>query len=300
MPTLLTEAEGHMSTGAKASPGAVLRGRRPLACTDTPCARTGRSSARPPKLGGTHREGRGRTPMTNGQRKSDRLVVPTKPPNKAGGTRLRRWWREGAWPRRRWESKTRPRHRAGQCVSSALPRLRQAAVRFDVIIRGKSPVREQRSLGSVRGAVRADKAKGRPYRDRRSYPWRYARLVRGQLARSYHRPYFSGQLPGGEARGSQRGAAATLRRETRAKWASQALSVTGVHAVGTLPLNRRRSPTRTAELCSSPQLKSTYRVDWHYKPHQFNSLLLLFLVMLLHQPGFIIGGHAPCSLLIAA
>jgi len=165
MPTLLTEAEGHMSTGAKASPGAVLRGRRPLACTDTPCARTGRSSARPPKLGGTHREGRGRTPMTNGQRKSDRLVVPTKPPNKAGGTRLRRWWREGAWPRRRWESKTRPRHRAGQCVSSALPRLRQAAVRFDVIIRGKSPVREQRSLGSVRGAVRADKAKGRPYRD---------------------------------------------------------------------------------------------------------------------------------------
>ena len=51
-------------------------------------------------------------------------------------------------------------------MSSALPRLRQVAVRFDVIIRGKSPVREQRSLGSVRGAVRADEAKGRPYRDR--------------------------------------------------------------------------------------------------------------------------------------
>jgi len=84
-PTLSTEAEGHTSTGDKASPGAVLRGRRPLACTDTPCARTGRSSARPPKLGGTHREGRGRTPMMNGQRKSDGRLVPTKPPNKAGG-----------------------------------------------------------------------------------------------------------------------------------------------------------------------------------------------------------------------
>ena len=57
MPTLLTEAEGHMLSGDKASPWAVLRGRRPLACTDTPCARTGSSSARPTKLGGTHREG---------------------------------------------------------------------------------------------------------------------------------------------------------------------------------------------------------------------------------------------------
>jgi len=85
-PTLLTEAEGHMFSGAKASPWTVLRGRRPLACTDTPCARTGRSSACRPKLGGTHREGQGRTPMMNEQRKSDRLVVPTKPPNKAGGT----------------------------------------------------------------------------------------------------------------------------------------------------------------------------------------------------------------------
>lgn len=84
MPTLLTEAEGHMSTNDKASSGTVLRGRRPLACTDTPCARTGRSSVRPPeRRAGRIGKASGRTPMMNGQRKSDRLVVPTKPPNKA-------------------------------------------------------------------------------------------------------------------------------------------------------------------------------------------------------------------------
>jgi len=34
--------------------------------------------------GRPHREVQGRTPMTNGRRKSDRSVVPQKPPNKAG------------------------------------------------------------------------------------------------------------------------------------------------------------------------------------------------------------------------
>jgi hypothetical protein len=57
-PTLLTGAEGHMPLDDKASSGTVLRGRRPLACTETPCARTGRASTRPPKRSGTHREGR--------------------------------------------------------------------------------------------------------------------------------------------------------------------------------------------------------------------------------------------------
>jgi len=46
-PTLLSEAEGHMARGALASSELPLRGRRPLACGDAPCARTGRSTTRP-------------------------------------------------------------------------------------------------------------------------------------------------------------------------------------------------------------------------------------------------------------
>lgn len=46
VPTLLSEAEGNTARSNKASLGTTLRGRRPLACADTPCARTGRSSTR--------------------------------------------------------------------------------------------------------------------------------------------------------------------------------------------------------------------------------------------------------------
>lgn len=43
VPTLLTEAEGHMHDTATARCHATPRGRRPLARTETFCARTGRS-----------------------------------------------------------------------------------------------------------------------------------------------------------------------------------------------------------------------------------------------------------------
>lgn len=49
-PTLLTEAEGNMHQDKTASPGTALRGRRPLACVDTPCARTGRSPTCPRRM----------------------------------------------------------------------------------------------------------------------------------------------------------------------------------------------------------------------------------------------------------
>ena len=67
--------------------GGPARGQRPCACTEPPCARTGRSRARPSgrSAGGPLREGRGRTPEMNERGKSDNLVVPAKPPNKAGG-----------------------------------------------------------------------------------------------------------------------------------------------------------------------------------------------------------------------
>jgi hypothetical protein len=50
VPTLLTEAEGNMDRDKSASPETTLRGRRPLACVDTPCARTGRSSTCPRRM----------------------------------------------------------------------------------------------------------------------------------------------------------------------------------------------------------------------------------------------------------
>ena len=50
MPTLLTEAEGHTDWGAIASPWRVLRGRRPLACAESSCARTGRAPDFPPQM----------------------------------------------------------------------------------------------------------------------------------------------------------------------------------------------------------------------------------------------------------
>ena len=47
-PTLLSEAEGNTHRTESARRGAALRGRRPRACTEPLCARTGRSPGRPP------------------------------------------------------------------------------------------------------------------------------------------------------------------------------------------------------------------------------------------------------------
>jgi hypothetical protein len=66
-PTLLTGAEGHMPLNDKASSGTVLRGRRPLACTETPCARTGRSSVCPPR-GWAGRVGKAGRPYADDER----------------------------------------------------------------------------------------------------------------------------------------------------------------------------------------------------------------------------------------
>jgi len=52
VPTPLSEAEGNTVGGASASSRRAPRGRRTGACTEPPCARTGRSHARPTwKLG---------------------------------------------------------------------------------------------------------------------------------------------------------------------------------------------------------------------------------------------------------
>jgi len=48
-PTLLSEAEGTNRTDDSASPSGTRRGRRPLACVETPCVGTRRSPGRPAK-----------------------------------------------------------------------------------------------------------------------------------------------------------------------------------------------------------------------------------------------------------
>jgi hypothetical protein len=58
--------------------------------------------------------------VMNEHEKSDGLIVPKKPPNKAGDDRLRRWWREGGWPRGGRSSMTRTGLSAGLCVPSVL------------------------------------------------------------------------------------------------------------------------------------------------------------------------------------
>ena len=58
--------------------------------------------------------------MMNEHEKSDGLIVPKKPPNKVGCDRLRRWWREGGWPREGRSSMTRTGLSAGLCVPNML------------------------------------------------------------------------------------------------------------------------------------------------------------------------------------
>jgi len=58
VPTLLTEAEGHTQDAVIARRRATLRGRRPLARTETFCARTGRSSGSPAVKGMAGRIGK--------------------------------------------------------------------------------------------------------------------------------------------------------------------------------------------------------------------------------------------------
>ena len=49
-PTLLTEAEGNTLVVVNARRRAALRGRRPLARAESPCASTGRSPSRPRRM----------------------------------------------------------------------------------------------------------------------------------------------------------------------------------------------------------------------------------------------------------
>src|SRR6266545_1828523 len=116
------------------------RGRRTSACVESPGARTGRSHGRPPVWwqGGPLREGRGRTPEMHGHEKSDRPVVPASPPNKAAQAVAEAGEGSGLG-KENAASATRPGHRAGLSVPSALDRVRRVAeqdkkVRFTALL----------------------------------------------------------------------------------------------------------------------------------------------------------------------
>ncbi len=84
-PTPLPAAEGNTGWDVIASPSRAQRGRRPSACTETPCARTGRSHG-PPRTDGTvERAGKagGHTPAMHDRGKSDGPILPKKRTNKA-------------------------------------------------------------------------------------------------------------------------------------------------------------------------------------------------------------------------
>lgn len=87
VPTPLGEAEGNTRGDANASAQGTGRGRRTSACTDTPCAGTGRSHVYPGEDDDPERDEKaiGRTASMHGRGKSDNLVVPRKRSNKATG-----------------------------------------------------------------------------------------------------------------------------------------------------------------------------------------------------------------------
>jgi RNA-directed DNA polymerase len=127
-PTLLSSAEGNTTETATARAQSAPRGRRPLACVEPFCARTGRSLHHPPEDGPGGRNGKvsDRDPLMNGAGKSDGSKIPTKPPNKAGSPAAEAV--EGRDPAKgNAGEQNAPRTQGRPSAPSALARVRQAA-----------------------------------------------------------------------------------------------------------------------------------------------------------------------------
>ena len=100
--------------------------------------------------------------MMHGREKSDPATVAVKPTNKAERSAAELGEpRAGAEGNASQHSTDRARNRA--TVSQGLERIRQVADASPLRTQGGSRVRESRTHGSVRGALRNE----RPYRDRR-------------------------------------------------------------------------------------------------------------------------------------
>ena len=88
--------------------------------------------------------------MMNGPEKSDSAIVAKKPVNKAGVPVAERVERRAGTKGNAGQPRTR-RTQSRSSVSLGLERVRQADQRLPSLTQGRSPVRELRSLGSVRG-----------------------------------------------------------------------------------------------------------------------------------------------------
>ena len=110
-------------------------------------------------LAGPHREGEEPKPMMNGSEKSDSALVAMKPANQAGDPVAERVEQRAGTKGNMGQSRTR-RTPSRSSVSPGLERVRQAA-NLPSLTQGRSPVRELRSLGSVRGVS----GNRYPYRD---------------------------------------------------------------------------------------------------------------------------------------
>src|SRR5689334_10874165 len=102
---------------------------RPSACTYTSCAGTGISLSPPWEAApGPHREGRRPSSMMNGAKKSDSLIVPAKPANKAGHPAAELVEGSGGTKRNAKRQST-VRTQSREAVSQAQDRIRRAVTR---------------------------------------------------------------------------------------------------------------------------------------------------------------------------
>ena len=132
VPTLSTIAEGNTAGGAIASRWRTPRGQRTRACTEPPCARTGRSRGRPPVvIAGRAAAGNAEAVILRCTGTGSRidLVVPAKPPNNARGWGGGGGGGKGTEPRGTRTSDNTPRTqcRAGRAkrAGSCAPRWRE-------------------------------------------------------------------------------------------------------------------------------------------------------------------------------
>jgi hypothetical protein len=175
-----TFSDGRKATGCRdvsASPGTVLRSRRPQTRLDTFCTRTGRARRHRPAYiaGRSAGEGDGRTARLDAFEESDRGTVPMNHWNKEGKPLA-----ENEEGRPRIKENTRwpntPPTQSGARVSQGRAGVRKAAGGIPAVRRHTSEIRavcaNQRTYGSVRGVP----GNRYPYRDRQ--PARSAHLNR--------------------------------------------------------------------------------------------------------------------------
>jgi group II intron reverse transcriptase/maturase len=128
VPTRLTTSEGNIAGGVTREPvaGPAESKNQGMHRTFAPENREIPRSPIGRSPGGPLREGQGRKPEMHERGKSYSLVVPMKPPNKAGAAEA---VEERGLAERNADGKTRSRPRAGMRVSHALDRVRQVAKR---------------------------------------------------------------------------------------------------------------------------------------------------------------------------